>query len=162
MILPSHKKYDESRKQPYQALMDRLGRVLAQDGALLVTCGFSFSDQHVNSLIFNVLDNRPLSHVITLQYSDLSEDSAIVRAAKGRPNLMVLGPNGGVLRGSWATWKLLEPVDNRTATFMDTLFDNDAVVEAGVESLTGRLRAGDFNWFCRFLAAMAEFPGDLS
>ena len=35
MILPSHHKYDESRKQPYSALLERLTRVLDRDDAIL-------------------------------------------------------------------------------------------------------------------------------
>lgn len=38
MILPSHYKYDESRKQPYSALLDRLGKVLDRDDAILFVC----------------------------------------------------------------------------------------------------------------------------
>src|SRR5690606_7835556 len=40
MILPSHHKYDESRKQPYTALLDRLARVLERDDAILFVCGY--------------------------------------------------------------------------------------------------------------------------
>lgn len=44
MIMPSHHKYDESRKQPYTALLDRLRKVMERDDTILFVCGYSFSD----------------------------------------------------------------------------------------------------------------------
>lgn len=55
MILPSHRKYDESRKFPYLSLIDRLGRCLAVDGTLLITCGYSWNDEHINAVILSAL-----------------------------------------------------------------------------------------------------------
>ena len=161
MILPSHRKYDESRKQPYTALLDRLGRVLNREHSLLITCGFSFSDEHINSLIFSVLDNQPTANVISLQHGELSQDTPIVKWALARTNLKVIGPNAGVISGRWGTWHLLNPVDNSTSAFMDLAFDSNAWEEteggevdpnAGVR--IGQMRLGDFNWFCQFLNTM--------
>jgi hypothetical protein len=160
MILPSNRKYDESRKQPYQSLIDRLGKVLSHNGAILVTCGFSFGDQHINEIIFNVLDANPLSHVIALMYESINENDQIVKAAL-RPNFMVIARNGGVCQGRWGEWKLCEPIDTRTYNFMDVLFDSDAVLEKEEQSLTGEMRIGDFNRFCKALAEMGGEPYSL-
>lgn len=161
MILPSHRKYDESRKQPYTALLDRLGRVLNREHSLLITCGFSFSDEHINSLIFSVLDNQPTANVISLQHGELSQDTPIVKWALSRTNLKVIGPNAGVISGRWGTWHLLNPVDNSTSAFMDLAFDSNAweETEGGEVDLNagvriGQMRLGDFNWFCQFLNTM--------
>ncbi|HEY3299938.1 MAG TPA: SIR2 family protein [Methylophilaceae bacterium] len=154
MILPSHQKYDESRKQPYQALIDRFIRVLKHDCSLLVTAGYNFGDQHLDSVIYDALDNHPLTHVISLQFENLSEDSPVVKQAIGRPNFIVLGRNGGVLRGQWGVWRLKDQVDKRTANFLDIAFDSDAVIDKDSQALTGQMRLGDFNYFCSFLTNM--------
>ena len=79
MILPSFQKYDESRQQPYASFTDRLSRFLELDDALLVVCGFSFGDQHINDLIFEALENRPRTHVYALQYVDPDQDSDLAK-----------------------------------------------------------------------------------
>lgn len=165
MILPSHRKYDESRKQPYLALLDRLSNVLNNEYALLITCGYSFSDEHINSIIFNNLDNKPTTHVISLQYEELSSNQQLVEWAKKRSNFTVLGPSSGVISGREGTWRLIEPVDDKSSSFMDIAFDSKAYVEAeaaasGVavptDNFTGTIKLGDFNWFCKFLNTMGR------
>jgi hypothetical protein len=154
MIYPSHRKYDESRQQPYVSLLGRLRSVLERDDALLVSVGYSFSDQHINSVIYGALDNRPRAHAVALQFGDLAPDETIVKDARGRRNLLVLGRNAAVIGGSWGDWRLREAVDNRTAGFMDLAFDSDANPDPGGVAVTGNFRLGDFNWLSRFLAAM--------
>lgn len=39
MIYPSHLKYDQSRRMPYLAMLDRLRAFLSRGQAVLVTCG---------------------------------------------------------------------------------------------------------------------------
>jgi hypothetical protein len=154
MILPSQRKYDESRKQPYLAILNRLSKVLDAEDALLITSGFSFGDEHINAVIFTVLENRPRSHVICLHFSDLAKDDTLVKHALLRKNFLLLAPNGAVIRRTWADWKLAEPVDEGTAQFIDVAFDTKAEPENGNGNLEGVLRLGDFNVFCRFLRTM--------
>lgn len=154
MVFPSQQKYDESRKQPYQALMDRLSAVLARDGALLVACGYSFGDEHINARMLSVLERRPLSHVVALRYSDLAVDDPIVKLASSYSNLMILGPNAGVLGGRWGEWRLTESLDDRARDFFAPAFILDEAPTGGTPSVTGRLVLGDFNSFCSFLSTM--------
>lgn len=154
MVFPSQRKYDDSRKQPYQALMDRLSAVLARDGALLVACGYSFGDEHINARMLSVLERRPLSHVVVLRYSDLTADDPIVALAGSYSNLMILGPNAGVLGGRWGEWKLTESLDDRARDFFAPAFKLDAAPPGGAAPVTGKLVLGDFNSFCAFLATM--------
>lgn len=160
MILPSHRKYDESRKQPYVAYMDRLSRILNSEHALLVAVGCGFRDEHINSMLFGALDNRGTANVIALQFDKLQESDEIVQAALRLSNLTVIGPNEGVISGVRGSWRLTQPVDNKTCSFMDAGFDSNALPEdegspaAETEDLRGRMRLGDFNWFGRFLDAM--------
>jgi hypothetical protein len=154
MVFPSQRKYDESRKQPYQALMDRLSAVLARDGALLVACGYSFNDEHINARMLSVLERRPLSHVVALRYSDLPADDPIVTLASSYSNLMILGPDAGVLGGRWGAWRLTESLDDRARDFFSPAFMLDAAPAGGTPPVTGKLLLGDFNSFCSFLSTM--------
>lgn len=160
LILPSHRKYDESRKQPYVGYTDRLSHILNSEHSLLITCGYSFGDEHINAVLYSALDNRSTANIIALQFLELKEEDSLVQAAVRRSNLTVVGPNGGVISGMWGLWQLTQPVDSKTCSFMDTAFDSNALPEdkgspaAVSEDLMGRMRIGDFNWFCCFLNSM--------
>ena len=160
LILPSHRKYDESRKQPYVAYMDRLSRLLNSDHALLIACGYSFRDDHINAVLYGALDSRKTANIVALQFSDLKEDDGVAKVAARHSNLTVIGPNAGIISGRWGLWQLIRPVENKTASFMDLAFDSNASLEdqvspaAASDNLRGRMRLGDFNYFCRFLNAM--------
>jgi len=160
MILPSHRKYDESRKQPYTSFMDRLARVLRATHALLITCGYGFRDEHVNAALYGALDSNPTANIIACWFEDLNEADDLVKQAQRSSNLYVIGPNAGVCSGEWGEWRLNRPVDNKTHAFLDTAFDSNAYPEdspsaaAATDDLRGKMRLGDFNWFCRFLSEM--------
>ncbi len=128
-----------------------------QDDSLLVTSGYSFGDQHINEILFDSLANRARSHVLALQYLDPEPGSDLVAAAERRSNLMVVGPTSGWIGGRRAPWRLLEPVDDSTARFMDLAFDSDAEPDPEKVSLTGRFKLGDFNWLSRFLLTLTDF-----
>ncbi len=155
LILPSHLKYDESRKQPYQSFINRMSYVLAGHNTILIVCGHSFGDRHLNDLIFNALDNNIQTHAIALQFEDIKEDCELVKEAAHRDNLIIMGRNAGVFKGVFGKWQLNEPVVKSTFPFMDLLFDSVAEPEADKESLTGVMRVGDFARFAKSLAEMA-------
>lgn len=52
VIYPSREKYDSSRKQPFIAYFDRLKNYLSDGELLFIITGYSFSDQHINEIIF--------------------------------------------------------------------------------------------------------------
>ena len=72
IIHPSHLKYDQSRKMPYLALIDRLNKFLRQNSAVLIMSGYSFSDDHLNDTILNALRANPTAMVIALLFGDLT------------------------------------------------------------------------------------------
>lgn len=72
IIHPSHLKYDQSRKMPYLALIDRLNKFLRQSSAVLIMSGYSFSDDHLNDTILNALRANPTAMVIALLFGDLT------------------------------------------------------------------------------------------
>jgi hypothetical protein len=150
MIYPSFQKYDESRQQPYAAFTDRLSRFLEQDDALLIVAGFSFSDEHINNLIFAALENRPRTHVYALQFDELTEDGDLAKRASQRPNMIVISPQTGVIGGRRAAWA---PVDS--PSFMAGVFELKEETPAGGEpTKAGRMKIGDFACFCDFLQSM--------
>lgn len=152
MILPSFQKYDESRQQPYSAFTDRLARFLEQDDALLIVAGFSFGDEHINNLIFGALENRPRTHVYALQYEELVEESILIRRAHRRSNLIVVGPETGVIGGRREKWT---PSDS--PSFMGGVFElGDVPNPAGGVSKVGRMKVGNFANFCQFLESMTN------
>ena len=155
MIYPSFQKYDESRQQPYSAFTDRLSRFLEQDDALLIVAGFSFSDEHINNLIFGALENRPRTHVYALQYEELPEENDVIKRAYQRSNMIVVGPETGIIGGQRAAWAPVE-----SPAFMDVAFElkadeADPGGEAdNVEAKSGLMKIGDFGSFCDFLESM--------
>src|SRR5579863_2652556 len=153
MILPSFQKYDESRQQPYAAFTDRLARFLEQDDALLIVAGFSFGDEHINNLIFAALENRPRTHVYALQFEELAEDSELIKRTYQRSNLIVVGPETGLIGGHRAKWTPAE-----SPSFMDGVFEVRETVSAGGGAAvkSARVKIGDFACFCHFLESMAN------
>lgn len=155
LIYPSLHKYEESRKQPFVAMLGRLSDVLHHRAeTVLFTLGYGWGDQHVNAIIFEALAARERTHVVSLMYGDLDAESEPVRMP--RHNLSVLAADGAVIGGLKAPWRLHEQVDERTAGLLDVPFDSDAQL-GDAPALGGRFRLGDFSWFCRFLADIAAY-----
>jgi hypothetical protein len=146
MIFPSFQKYDESRQQPYAAFMDRLGRFLDQDDALLIVCGFSFSDEHINNVIFGTLENRPRTHVYALQHGEHEETTDLIKRAYQRRNMIVVGPDTGVIGGRRGTWR-----SEKDHSFAKSFFDGPTT---GGSTSAGKMKIGDFSRFCDFLSSM--------
>ncbi|MGW4928264.1 SIR2 family protein [Agromyces sp. NPDC004153] len=155
MILPSSLKYDQSRKLPYIAMLDRLSRALSdREDALVVAIGCGFGDQHVNEILSDALSTRPRMHLIALQFQDPVQGDALWKLASAHENVLAYGPTVAIVGSRPGTWRLIEPATNVTAPNVDLVFDSDSVPEAGEEELIGRFRLGDFNWFARFLDQM--------
>ena len=104
MILPAMSKYDESRMQPYLAYLDRLGRFLDQDDSLIVCCGYSFGDQHVNNVLFSALANRPRTHLVALQFEDVADGDTLATRGAAHRNLIVIGRTGGIVAATRDVW----------------------------------------------------------
>jgi hypothetical protein len=145
MILPSFQKYDESRQQPYSAFSDRLTRFLEQDDALLIVAGFGFGDEHINTLMFGALENRPRTHVYALQFEELPESDGLIKRAYQRSNLIVIGPETGILGSRRGRWTASE-----SPAFAEGIID----VTKNGDTINCRLNIGDFSRFCQFLQTM--------
>lgn len=122
IIHPSHLKYDQSRKMPYLALIDRLNKFLRQNSAVLILSGYSFSDDHLNDTILNALRANPTAMVIALLFGDLTTTNEendgeevinkttikyekALELAENRSNLSIWTFDEAVIGGLRAKWK---------------------------------------------------------
>lgn len=157
MILPSLQKYDESRQQPYVAFTDRLSRFLELEDALLIVCGFSFVDQHINDIVFGSLENHPRTHVYALQYDDHGEDTDLIERGQQYPNMIIAGPTKGIIGGKTAEWEI--PNDSGVYdTWLRSLTEQTSAISnvPAREMVPGRLEIGDFVQFCNFLESITS------
>jgi hypothetical protein len=104
LIHPSHLKYDESRQMPYLALLDRLRAFLNQRGALLVTCGYSFGDRHINVVLADGLQANPTASLVGLAHGPLARYAHARRLADLHSNFSLYARDGAVVgtrEGGW-------------------------------------------------------------
>jgi len=104
LIYPSHLKYDESRQMPYYAMLDRLRVFLRSNQCVLLTCGYSFSDEHINAHIGQGLSGNPNAACFGMIFGDLANSPLAVELAKRHANLTLLAADGGIVgtvKGNW-------------------------------------------------------------
>lgn len=122
IIHPSHLKYDQSRKMPYLALIDRLNKFLRQNSAVLIMSGYSFGDDHLNDTILNALKANPTAMVIGLLFQSLMYQEETIaehglkiyktvtryeqalRLSENRSNLSIWAYDEAVIGGWRAKW----------------------------------------------------------
>lgn len=150
VIHPSHLKYDESRRMPYLAMIDRLRAFLKQPSAALVLCGYSFRDDHINEVIVQGLQGTQTAIAFALLYDELNEYAKAQKLARERPNLSLLARDGGIISGQEVKWpeKDADSVssDSRTGVVWPPI---DAGDDKGKWS--AQFTLGDFSEFGAFL-----------
>lgn len=104
VIHPSHLKYEESRRMPYLAMIDRLRAFLKKPTATLVLCGYSFRDEHINEVIVQGLQTTQTAIAFALLFDKIDEYPDAVNLAVQRPNLSLLARDGAVISGRKAMW----------------------------------------------------------
>lgn len=175
LIYPSITKYENSKKMPYTALMDRLCNYLKQQDTVLFICGYSFNDEHINERILSGLRNNNTSHIFVLLYDivrregkkqyTLTEDSDMAKLAMKNSRISVLGCRNAVIGGKYGVWRLKREPDKDETISVNYYFDEDAPVKEGMtlkaekngeEEWTGygELMLPDFSKFVRFLESM--------
>lgn len=105
VIHPSHLKYEDSRRMPYLAMSDRLSAFLQQSPAVLVVCGYSFRDQHINEVLSQELQGNPRAACFALLYGPLGNYPLAVKAAEVRSNLTLLAEDGAVVGTRREDWQ---------------------------------------------------------
>ena len=148
MIFPSHLKYDQSRRMPYLAMLDRLRAFFhGQDAPRLVVCGYSFLDDHLNEVLLDGLRGNRNAQCFALMYSGLEKHSRVVEYAEKQSNLTVLAWDGAVVGTRVGGY--------RTGTaggteHMPWLLE-EALAGGDPKILHARSRLGDFHYFGLFL-----------
>lgn len=106
LIYPSHLKYDQSRKMPYLAMLDRLKAFLLAPSSLLFICGYSFADEHINDVICRSLEANPTAHVFACVFGELeSHNYKLARqCALSTPNLSLLGFDKAIIGRTLGGW----------------------------------------------------------
>jgi len=142
LIYPSILKYNESKKQPYTAMMDRLSNFLQKPDTVLITCGYSFSDEHINERVMTALNTNTTAHVIALFYDInwndnkkeylLTEGSPLSKLAKSNGKLSVFGCKNAVIDTQYGKWKLKREPDKDDAINLDIYFDSDAPIDIDI------------------------------
>jgi hypothetical protein len=151
MVYPSRQKYSDSRRLPFMAYQDRLRRLLGSGETLLITCGYSFSDEHLNEILFQSLRANPRLAVTALLFDSLESDSVkrnLIQVTEGITNLTVYGPDGAVVGGRSGKW--LPPPEKPPSGVKDWPFWNDE---------KQMFRLGDFACFVEFLRAFMGSRG---
>jgi hypothetical protein len=174
LIYPSTLKYSDSKKQPYISLMDRLSSFLKQDDTVLITCGYSFGDEHINERMLTALRANSSSHVIALFYDvfldgqvrkcAMETNGPLIAMAKENSKLSLYGCRGAIIGCQYGKWKLKTEPDKTDTLNVNLYFDEDApvmtnemkVVKKGGEGWTGdgELTLPDFSKFVTFLTSM--------
>jgi hypothetical protein len=138
VIYPSKEKYDSSKKQPFIAYFDRLKNYLLSGELLFVFTGYSFSDQHINEIIFNCLRQNNRLTVLVFFFQD-SEVENLYKQTSSYMNLNVFGPKKAIINGNLGEWEY-DSADLKTNEKSDS-FWNDRKSE---------FTLGDFNELVNF------------
>ncbi len=139
VIYPSKEKYDSSKKQPFIAYFDRLKNYLLSGELLFIFSGYSFSDQHINEIIFNCLrqNNRLTALVFFFQDAEVEN---LHKLTSSYMNLIVFGPTKAIVNGNLGEWHYAA----------DDLKPNEKS-ETYWNSETNTFKLGDFNELVNFL-----------
>jgi hypothetical protein len=157
VIHPSHLKYEESRRMPYLAMIDRLRAFLKQPTAALVICGHSFRDEHINEVLVQGLQSTQTAIAFALLFDEMAEYPQAVKLARERSNLSLLARDGAVISGSEAKWpeKDAESVSEDTGRWV-VWTPIDPANEKGKRTAESLLQNPFLGLFCAWLARDAK------
>jgi hypothetical protein len=158
--------------------MDRLQNFLKTDDSILITCGYSFSDEHINERIKSALSSNTTAHVIVLYYDKywddnekeykygLTDDSDLFKIATSNSKISVYGFKSAIIGGKFGKWEFKNKPSDDDLIQLDLYFDSDfydseeeiKVEKKGVEEWSGgELFLSDFKNLVRFLSSMMSF-----
>ncbi len=150
VIHPSHLKYDESRQMPYLAMIDRLRAFLKRPSAVLVVCGYSFRDDHLNAILVQGLQGNATAQVFALLHGKCANYGTAVRLASTRANLSLLAEDGAVVGTKQAPWIGKDGEETSSPSIAEWV----AKAPGEGELRQARFRLGDFARFGSFLGEL--------
>lgn len=89
---------------PYLALLDRLRNFLKEPTAVLVICGYSFRDDHINEVLSQGLQYTRTSIAFAFLYEELSKHPQGVSLANLHANMKLVAPRQGIIGGTTVDW----------------------------------------------------------
>ncbi|WFB65028.1 SIR2 family protein [Sphingobacterium sp. WM] len=154
LIYPSTLKYKDSKKQPYESLLDRLSNFLKQDDSILITCGYSWGDEHINSRIISALKTNTTSHVIGLifdKYDQIDADSKVSKIGFDNSKISFYTSRNAIIGNNFGEWRIKNQmnVDNSTKLYYE-LDKNEEDTWTG----KGEFHLPDFGSLVNFLNSM--------
>lgn len=156
MIYPSHLKYDQSRRMPYLAMLDRLkaffragGHALGYGPPVLVVAGYSFCDDHLNEVLLDGLRGNRSAQCFVLTYSGLKDAKSVVHLATMQPNMTVIAWDGAVVGTRVGSYRMPQETLPIYEPWLFSVPASDADSVDG--KLLARCRLGDFHYFGLFL-----------
>ena len=147
IIHPTHLKYDQSRQMPYLAMLDRLKSFLKVPSAALIICGYSFNDQHLNSVIIQGLMSNPTSIAFALLYGDMKSYTEILKHAVNRPNLNLLAEDSALIGTQQHEWSIRDA----SSTMQDANSPAISWSEIGEDKVKAKFNLGDFTQLGDFI-----------
>jgi len=156
MIYPSHLKYDQSRRMPYLAMIDRFRAFFRTSDHMrglgppvLVVCGYSFADDHLNEVLLDGLRGNPSAQCFALVYGCLKDAQRAVRYASEQPNLTVLAWDGAVVGTRSGPYAPPSAVAGEHEPWLAT--EVQAASGSTPEITVTHCQLGDFHYFGLFL-----------
>ena len=150
VIHPSHLKYQESRRMPYLAMVDRFRSFLKLPNAVLILCGYSFRDDHINETIIQGLQHTQTAVAFALMFGQLEGYDNAVNLATNQPNLNVLACNGGIIGGRRVEWLERDSESLPADTGSGVTWEQTASTD-GQPKYKAEFKLGDFAVFGKFL-----------
>ena len=97
-------------KEPFIAYFDRMKRYLQRGELVFICSGYSFSDQHINDVIFNAMRQNKRLYVMVFCFSDalLNEMSSYATA---HMNMCVMSPGKVIISGIEREWEYDDSAD---------------------------------------------------
>lgn len=148
MIYPSHLKYDQSRRMPYLAMLDRLRAFFhGKDAPRLIVCGYSFLDDHLNEILLDGLRGNRNAQCFALMYSGLDAHPRVVEYASKQSNLTVLASDGAVVGTRAGRYRPGTTGGDENSPWLI----EESAAGADPNDRVPRCRLGDFHYFGLFL-----------
>ena len=155
LIYPSHLKYDQSRKMPYLAMLDRLKDFIMAPSSALFIVGYSFSDDHINDIILQSLRSNPTAIIYSFIFGELEQAKyeKAIRCAKTTNNLSLIAFDKAIIGRKIGKWSLKDHEKVNEIPSEIVKFKKETVDVAGVKKdiYDYQLQLGDFKLFGDFL-----------
>jgi hypothetical protein len=123
------------------AYFDRLKNYLLNGELLFIFTGYSFSDQHINEIIFNCLRQNNRLSALVFFFKD-EEVESLHKLTSSYMNLNVFGPKKAIINGNLGEWEFPELADFKKDKKLFDHFWSEA---------DSKLTLGDFKALVNFL-----------